>query len=413
MSKEFKKQFEQLSKMSEYIRPDQAWVALNKQKMLRQIQNSTAFEKKETSWMETLEFWIPKNRLMAPLRIAVILFIIVGMTAGSWIAGVSASSSSLPGEVLYRVKIATENTQLALSDTLSASDAKASTKAKLQMQFAARRSKEVKQLVEQNKPESSAHVPATIQKLKETMQDAQGNLQEAKKENSQHVITLAKSITETTSAISEDLKEITKQSNTENVQDVQIVKDVVETGKIVNDTGLQAIEAVLEDKVVSEASNPQEIKDLVQEKVDILVKNIEDSRVTVEQVKQLSAVATSTLEVQITPAIVTSSSAPILSTDIKISTSTATTVDSVSSEEVKKAGDSIKKADQMAGEVKELLSGNQVKEALQKAKTLNNLTTETQQVVVDTKTKVNAAITPTLTTTSTVQINGLAPSTIK
>ena len=120
-----------------------------------------------------------------------------------------------------------------------------------------------------------------------------------------------------------------------------------------------------------------------------------------ELVKQLSAVTTSTVDVHVVPSLSTSSSIPLVTTDIKIST---TTVESVSVQEVKKAGESIKRADQVAGEVKELLDGNQVKEALQKAKTLNTLTTETQQVVVDTQTKVNASLPLTQITTSTVAI---------
>lgn len=409
MSKEFKKQFEQLSKMSEYIRPDQAWVALNKQKMMRQIQNSTAFEKKETSWMETLEFWLPKNRVLAPLRIAMVLFIIVGMTAGSWIAGVSASNSSLPGEVLYKVKIATENTQLAITSAFSSQDDKASNTAKLQLEFAERRSKEVKKLVAKNNAEATAQVPPTIQKLKETIQDAQDNLKEVTKGGTpENIISLAQDVTEKTSAIAQDLKEATEQSPD---QDAALAKEVVATSKIVNDTGLQAIEVVLEDKKVVDASNQEVIKELVQEKVDILVQNIADSKAAVEQVKQLSAIATSTLEAQIS---VSSSTLPTLTTDIKISTTTAAQVESVSTEEVKKAGDSIKKADLVAGEVKVLLEGNNVKEAIQKAKTLNDLTTETQQVIVDTKNKVNAVLPPTtVLVTSTVQINSPTPNTIK
>ncbi len=384
MSTKFQTQFKELKKISGHIRPREEWVLSNKQKLFRQIENSTAFEKKEMGLVTFLEYWMPRSRFMAPLRVALVVVLIFGMTVGSWIAGVSASTDSLPGEVLYKVKIATENTQLALTSALSGNN-KAENTAKLQLEFAGRRSQEVKKLVAQQTPEANVHVPETIHKLQETMQNAQDNLKDVKKGDNESVLSLAQSVTKKTSAIAQDLKDVTDQTPIPSVESADIVKQVVAASKIVNDTGLQAIEVVLQDKTVVETSNTEQIKDLVKEKVDILVKNIEDSKVAVEEVKQLSAVVTSTVEFQ-TNLNVTSS----LLIDLKQPATTSLKV--IPTAEVKKVGENIIQADKVVGEVKELLQGNQVKEAIEKAKTLNTLTTETQQVLVDSKVKVNAAL---------------------
>lgn len=400
MSKNINTQLKELRNIAQYVRPEQDWVVSNKQTLMRQIENSTPAEIKPAGVLSFLEYWMPRSKFMLPLRFALVLLIIMGVTVSSWIAGVSASNASLPGQVLYKVKIATENTQLALTSALSGDD-KAENTAKLQLQFAQRRSQEVKQLVAQQTPESTGHVPETIQKLKETIQDAQDNLKEVKKDTPESILTLAKDVSQQTSAIAQDLKEVTDQSPAQNAE---IVKQVVETSKIVNDTGLQAIEVVLQDNTVVEASSGQEIKDLVQEKVGILVKNIEDSKVAVEEVKQLSAVATSTIQ-----AFLPTSTLPLsTSTKEKIATST---LPLIPTEEVKKAGESIQKADKVAGEVQLLLDGNQVKEAIEKAKTLNDLTTQTQQAVVDSKAKVNAVLPLMIVPTTTLP--GLSSSTLK
>ncbi len=382
MSTEFKAQFKELHKIAHHVRPQKEWVISNREKLLRQIQNSNAFQSKKIGFFSFLEYWVPKFGVFAPMRFALVFLIIFGMTISSWIAGVSASNQSLPGEVLYKVKIASENTQLAL--TAFDGEKKAKNKAKLQLQFAERRSKEVKQLVAKQDPQATVHVPETIQKLQETIKDAQVNLNEIKKESNEDVLSLAKTVTETTSVIAKDLKEVSEQSPVENVETAGIVKQVVETSKIVNDTGLAAIEVVLGNKGVVDASSKQEIKELVQEKVDILVQNIQDSKIAVEEVKQLSLISTSTFDTKINSTTLLSFS-ELTQSNLNASTTLRT-------EEVKKAGESIKEADKVAGELKVLLDGNQVTEAIEKAKTLNTLTTETQQAIVDSKVKVNIVV---------------------
>ncbi len=382
MSK-FKSQFKDLNALSHHIVPSKEWVHANREKLLRQIQNSNAFEKRNMSFLSMLEFWMPKSKFLAPMRFALVMLVIFGMTIGSWIAGVSASNQSLPGDVLYKVKIASENTQLAL--TAFDGEKQAENKAKLQLQFAERRSKEVKQLVAKQKPEATVHVQPTIQKLQETIKDAQITLKEVKKESNENVLDLAKTVTEATSVIAKDLKEVTENSPAKNAETAGIVKQVVEATKVVNDTGLQAIEVVLNDKMVVDATSKQEIKELVQEKVNILVQNIEDSKVAVEEVKQFSLGATTTFEVKLN----VSSTAFNMVPSTQVSNSSTTTVQS---EDVKKAGETIKEADKVASELKVLLQENHVTEAIEKAKTLNSLTTETQQAIVDSKVKVNLAV---------------------
>lgn len=366
MSNQLKSQFKELKKISHYVRPDQAWVASNKQKLFQQIQNSTSFEKKQPNFATILEFWIPKQKILAPVRAFSVYLVVIGAAIGSWIAGVNASGSSLPGEVLYNVKMASETTQLALTSVFSSKENKAENKAKLQLEFAGRRGKEVKGLLEQQKTDSSNHVPETIQKLKDTMKDAQNSLLEAKESHPENAVTLAEAVTKTTSNIVADLKEVTLAGT---FTSIETVKNVVETSKIMNETGLQVIQGVLDDKKVVEASSKEQIKQLVEQKIDTIVKRVEENKIEAGTVKT---------DVQLNDLFVP--------TPMVLPTSSVSKVASPVSVNVDK---NIKKADEVITEVKELLADNQVKQALEKAKTLNEIASETQQAIVETKNNSN------------------------
>jgi hypothetical protein len=375
-----------------------------------QIRNSTGAspERDTAPRFSFMSYWMPflsSRRLAAVGRVALVIMLTAGMTVGSWIAGVSASNESLPGEVLYKVKIAKESTQLALTSAFSSDANEPQATAKLQLEFASRRSEEVKGLVEKGPKEAAEHVPETMNKMKESIKEASNTLQEVKNDDAHIALTLAKDVTQKTTDIVENLKEVS--SKTISSGDLSLTKEVVETSKIINNQGLEAIEVALENKGSTALAQQEEIKVLVGEKIDILVKNVQDTKAVVEEVKQLSTIVSTTLKIDIketnlSPLAASSSSAP------KIMTATSS-LEIVPAKEVQKAGENIAEATKVANEAKELLADDHVKEAIQKVKTLNDITSQTQQDIVGAKTKVNAVL-PLLTpTTTTVGVEVLTP----
>jgi hypothetical protein len=383
MSTELKSQFKELKKISEYVRPDQTWVASNKQKLFQQIENSTSFEKKQPNFATILEYWIPKQKILVPMRAFSVFFVVIGAAVGSWIAGVSAAGSSLPGEVLYNVKLASESTQLALSSVFSSKDNKAENKGKLQLEFAGRRGKEVKELLAQKKTDAPDYVPQTIQKLKDTMKEAQQNLKEAKEIHPENAINLAQAVTKATSNIVDDLRVVTLAGSLTNIE---TVKNVVETSKIMNETGLQVIQGVLDDKKVVEGATQDQIKQLVEDKIGTIVKRVEENKARAEESKS---------DIQFNDMFV----------PLPVTTSTPLKENTSAALQGNKVDENIKKSEAVATEVKELLADNQVKEALEKAKTLNDLASETQKAIAETNQNVPPVTESAVPNTNTVDQN--------
>ncbi|MBP9760724.1 MAG: hypothetical protein KBD15_00585 [Candidatus Magasanikbacteria bacterium] len=369
MTRVYKTQLNTLKK-HESLCPRADWVAQNKKQLFAQIEGTVSKEYAEKQGIGDIvhivhTLFIPKKFAGAFRSLLVVVFS-VSMAMGGWLVTVSASSASLPTDAIrYGVKLATEKTQV----IVAAATGNTTSEAELNLAFATRRSEELKEMA----PESE-YVEKTADRLTESIVSAGKNLQDIKENNPENLANVAKQITEKTTDISNNLKTIA-------VSDEKKT-EVNNAKKAVHDAGIEAIQAL----VTTEKT--EEVKQIVEKKIGEILSDAEDVKVIATGVKLEVETAASNALLGTTTIALTGSSTlvlpiPVSSTVGSVSLTTTSTPTVSLEKTVQQVGESIQKGDVFVQEVKNLLEGNNVEGAIEKAKILNTLTTETQNVLVD------------------------------
>jgi len=154
MDKDLIKKIRQLKK----IQPSQEWLDLTRHNLVSQID----FEAEKAKADFGLFNWLRGFQLQ-PVALAICLLLI--FTAGPWLT-LKASQASLPGDVLYSIKRASEGIQ-----TTVASD---DSKAQLQVEFAGRRIEELTKITG-----DSLTSEEKTEKVKKVVNNLRDNLAEA------------------------------------------------------------------------------------------------------------------------------------------------------------------------------------------------------------------------------------------
>jgi len=105
------------------------------------------------------------DMLARPLALASLL---MAMVLGGWITGVNASLSTVPGDVLYGIKLVSEQAQLSLASS--------STRAKLHDEFASRRLSEVERLIHAGAQASDGRVQTALDGFQKQMDGVEASL---------------------------------------------------------------------------------------------------------------------------------------------------------------------------------------------------------------------------------------------
>ncbi len=136
MTQDIIKKIQELKKTG----PSSEWVALNRDILLKKIKLGTYSEKASIGVFDysQLLFNIFRQRLLQPATAMIMMFVM--FVGGSLV--VNAAFYSLPGEPLYKVKIALEKTQVALT-------AGADKQVDLKIEFAKNRVNELDKIVQQ------------------------------------------------------------------------------------------------------------------------------------------------------------------------------------------------------------------------------------------------------------------------
>lgn len=374
MTRVYKTQLNTLKK-HESLCPRADWVAQNKKQLFAQISGTVSKEHTEKQGIGDIAhivhtLFIPK-KFAGAFRSLLVVVLSVSMAMGGWLVTVSASSASLPTDAIrYGVKLATEKTQV----IVAAATGNTTSEAELNLTFATRRSEELKQMA----PESE-YVEETADRLTESIVSAGKNLQDIKENNPEDLADVAKQITEKTTDISNNLKAIEVSDDKKN--------EVNNAKKAVHDAGIEAIQALVT------TENTEEVKQIVEKKIGEILSDAADVKVIASGVKQeVESAANNTVDTTTTIGVIESST-PVLSIPLSSTVGSSslgiiplitTSTPVVSLEQtVQQVGESIQKGDVFVQEVKDLLEGNNVEGAIEKAKILNTLTTETQNVLVD------------------------------
>ncbi|MBI4457397.1 hypothetical protein HY633_00345 [Candidatus Uhrbacteria bacterium] len=123
--------------------PREAWVSQNRDILLMQVRNT--MDPQPANFAEklrhVLRLFVPVEALAMAARTVGVFVLVLGTVLGGGLASVQAYRDALPGEVFYKVKMATEKVQL----TLAPND---DYRARLHVEFADRRAEEIARLAE-------------------------------------------------------------------------------------------------------------------------------------------------------------------------------------------------------------------------------------------------------------------------
>ncbi|MBH41816.1 MAG: hypothetical protein CL685_03815 [Candidatus Magasanikbacteria bacterium] len=387
MSKTLKKQLSELTHSQDELRPSLHWKKDTKAALLSHImqdQSAPAPLGLQDKMAQIYHIFVPRP-ISSALHVAVIGLFICGTTLGGWAASASASSQSMPGDLLYSVKLATEKTHiLAVSATGNKKE-----ETRLHLASAKKRSKELQKITD--KPKLAEKVVAD---LKKSIASAEKTLQDINKEDETTAKEVAKDLTEETAGIAKRLKEITKDiAGTK----VLISREVVEARKEVVETEIVAIEVLAD-----------EAKDIVEDKIADIIKEVEETQELATEVSDEISDLGSILSATSTPAVINENNESVedvLETeDIEEDqdvTQEDTTQDSAENQEteketetqpltsnsgeviVEKLDSSVEQVKEVAEEAKAFLEEDNIKEAVEKIKLLTSITAEAEEAVTD------------------------------
>ncbi len=366
-------QLKSMKNMNGRINPDHAWVAKNRAQLMQQINNTLPEEKNKFHWERmwgAMTVFLP-NRFVYGVVRPVAVFVLIGAIATSgWIASVSATQNCLPGEVCYGVKLAAEKTQ-ALVVAVAGTKGEAT---QMHLEFAKRRATEVKKVVEKNDPGASGKATVTIEKLEKSIKTAGETLKDATASQPENVVEVAKEVKEKTKEINDALKSVEAQS--------MPGVSVSEAKLLIKETNLQAVEAVVQSKEDGKINiSTEEVKNLVKDEI----KNISDESAVVN-----SKVQTAIKDINVQNA----------------STTPDVAVKDVVEGVAKKVDSDQALIQKNINTANVLADNNQLKEALEKVKEVNDVTQQNDKAVVDVQKIVNE----TAKTTSTVEVIIAPPS---
>ena len=400
MSKNVIAQLKQLKKTHEGMNPNPEWVARSREQLMSQIQNSMGSHPEQASFSYSLETFLNlfiSQKAYYSLRTALVFILAIGITVGGWIGGVSATHHCLPGDFCYNVKLAAEKTQVAVASLTGDTD----TKVALHLEFASRRLDEIRQV-------KSEHQVDAVKELKKSLNSVSDTLAAVKDQDPATATRVAKDISKKTSDIVQTLSDVTSEDT--NVP-IDTVKAIADATRAANDTGIQALAIAISGQPTGTPSD--DIKALVQQKIDTILDGSKDSQETVHEVKNSvdATFASSTVGLSTTTPLAvlvpSTSTAQVTSSVSEGSTSTSTL-----NQVVEKVDASVVQAQTVANEAKVLLDGNKVDEAFEKVKTLNSLVSENNHDVVQAQEAAGPQVVPPSITTTTQSIT-IPTTTIK
>lgn len=382
---------------TETIQPDLAWAQKNRARLMSQIGNTVVVPEK-VAWSTRTEevkyifgnagVWRLAKPVLAGLMVAV-------LTTGGWIASVSASFNSLPGDRLWSIKRAAQNTEVAVK-SLVASD---SEKAQLHLGLAKNRTEDIKRAVAER---TTSGDEATRTKAVSDLNVAAKDVAVAVKTASEAVNTRVQGVskaelpaaiaivTDVNKNATEIVKSLQETVPAANSVDTELTRTVVDTVKSVNESSLSTVEAVVsaQEKTSPESPNSATVTTLVNNKLSELAETTSGLEQAVKSIKQQTTSTAEIIEIKptssttSTPALNASSTAPTNTTVTVLPVIAATTVPANAIQVVEQKTVELQAS---VGDIQKTIDDGHLREAVSKLKNLNQTAGEAQQILVDTK----------------------------
>ena len=276
------------------INPDEKWLENNRNFLLSQISNTTEKNSKakinsERMW-QMMSIFLPRNLVYGVVRPVAVMIMVLSVGTSGWIATVGASQNSLPGEILYTTKRATEKTHIAVVAAVGARE----TETIMRVGFAKRRAEESKELVRSKDPKKIQKVEKTISDLEDEIKKVEENLNVAKGEKDLPA-NIIRDVSETTSEIGTILKDVEKDlidavSTTPFAAGE--VANVVKAKNNAKEASVKAVQVMVGKHLEGDKTvNTQEVKEAIQEKVEEMSKDTKSNVEVIGTIKVKTAEA--------------------------------------------------------------------------------------------------------------------------
>ena len=378
-----KAQFEALKRDTRYGAPKAAWVKETRAALLSDIsQNKKTAHTAQPSWSVSFSYLFPQS-MLAPVRSLAVVALVIGLAVGGWLTSVSASTNSLPGDLLYGVKLASEKTQLTVAKVTGNKESAV----QISLKSASNRASEIKQIAKKQ--------PKEVQKVKESLEknlsDAAEDVADMRQTDVTKAAALAKEMTETTAVISGNLRDAAKEVEKTEEGNEEATKEIVEASKTVEDAEIEAIGVVVE-------GNPEEAKELIAKKTESLLGENEEAKLELEQLeKSLEEKKTASEEgeetateesIVVEEVLATSTVPEVVSTTTPAGEMEEGVIEKLE-ETSKIAKDQTLQIDEGAKETLILSEDQQLQEAVEKLKQLGDIKEETQEAIGELKEQLN------------------------
>ncbi len=278
MSKEIIRQLKSLKHAD--TGPSEEWLKNNRKLLLSQISNSSAPKHNikfnfENAW-QAMSVFLPHAVVYNVVRPAMVMVLVLMMGVGSWVATVSASYESLPGDWLYPAKRVAEKTQVAVADVVGNKNEVV----KLHGEFALRRAIETRDIVSQNNPDKLQIASEKVDALKEEMNTVNNKLEEIKTtlDSGSEVV---KNINQNAQEITDVLKavKVNLLISTDDVGASDLSSQVSEVKNMVKDTAVKAVEVMVEKHLQGDVSvSKDDVKQAISDQLDSAIKDAAESK---------------------------------------------------------------------------------------------------------------------------------------
>lgn len=159
--------------------------------------------------------WSARRGMVQQVMVTLVVCLVA---FGGWAGAVNASFNSVPGDILYPVKLVSEKLQLTFA-------ASAQRRVTLQTEFAGRRLHEVTQITHSDVDQKPERIRAAVQDFKRKLASANKQLEELKRENPEEAVTVATAIDQNVQAYDQLLDAEALDAPTESEQDVEEARE--------------------------------------------------------------------------------------------------------------------------------------------------------------------------------------------
>jgi len=419
MSRKLVKQLKNIKNENGRLNPDRSWVAQTRVKLIEDIKcNITNTEVNEemvkTSVFDTISEGLHvfvSGRVLSMARSSLTILLVGAVAVSGWIASVSASYDSLPGEALYGVKMAAESTELLVASVIGSDEDEVTTILK----HASSR------VDEYQRSESTEQATVAIKSLKEKIESTQDSMDKVNGKSPEKVVAVAKVVEKKTSEILDSLTEPKEKERTIELKDiapevtkVQLKKDVVEVEALIQNAGIKAVGVLVEnvnkEDVKESVITKKEVTDTINRRLDKLTEGVLKLDVTVVETSEKASSTIAIIKTTTTTKNIigiegavgeTASSTEMNSKQSTTSSTQDIVIKAVETEKKvidaeqkvvvaeQKIGEANKIAETTKADVKILIEQDNFTAALQKIIELDTIKTETKVVVDEASIAVN------------------------